>query len=89
MEATGWRQSGSDEQVRQAVNQPWSALDSLYVYEGRPLTYSTASGATGTIAPANPIEAFAVTGSIYYTRPSWMPLPDWPEYWAWFQANVG
>jgi len=88
MEATGWRQSGSDEQVRQTINQPWSALDSLYVYEGRPLTYSTASGATSTIAPSNPIEAFAVTGSIYYTRPSWMPLPDWPEYWAWFRGNL-
>ncbi len=89
MEATGWRQSGSDEQVRQTINQPWSALDSLYVYEGRPLTYSTSSGATNTIAPSNPIEAFAATGSIYYTRPSWMLLPDWPEYWAWFSANVG
>ncbi len=89
MEATGWRQSGSDEQVRQAINQPWSALDSLYVYEGRPLTYTTSSGATDTLAPSNPIEAFAQTGSIYYTRPSWMPLPDWPEYWAWFQANIG
>lgn len=89
MEATGWRQSGSDEQVRQTINQPWSVLDSLYVYEGRPLTYSTSSGATSTIAPSNPIEAFAATGSIYYTRPSWMLLPDWPEYWAWFSANVG
>jgi len=89
MEATGWRQSGSDEQGRQTIDQPWSALDSLYVYEGRPLTYSTAGGATSTIAPTNPVEAFAVTGSIYYTRPSWMPLPDWPEYWAWFSANLG
>jgi hypothetical protein len=89
MEATGWRQSGSDEQVRETVNQPWSALDSLYVYEGRTLIYGTASGATGTIAPGNPVEAFAATGSIYYTRPSWMPLPDWPDYWAWFSANVG
>lgn len=89
MEATGWRQSGSDEEVRQAAHQPWSALDSLYVYEGRPLSYSTASGVTSTITPANPIEAFAATGSIYYTRPSWMPLPDWPEYWAWFRANLG
>ena len=89
MQATGWRQTGSDEQVRQTINQPWSALDSLYVYEGRALTYSTASGATNTIAPSNPVEAFAVTGSMYYTRPSWMPLPDWPEYWAWFRANVG
>ncbi len=89
MEATGWRQIGSDDQVRQTINQPWSAVDSLYVYEGRTLTYSTSSGATSTITPTNPIEAFAATGSIYYTRPSWMPLPDWPEYWAWFQANVG
>jgi hypothetical protein len=89
MEATGWRQSGSDEQVRQTINQPWSALDSLYVYEGRTLIYSAASGATSTIAPSNPIEAFATTGSVYYTRPSWMPLPDWPEYWAWFSANLG
>jgi hypothetical protein len=89
MAATGWRQTGTDEQVRQTVNQPWSALDSLYVYEGRPLTYSTSSGATTTITPSNPIEAFAVTGSMYYTRPSWMPQPDWPEYWAWFRANVG
>jgi hypothetical protein len=89
MEATGWRQSGSDEQVRQTINQPWSALDSLYVYEGRPLTYSTSSGATSAIAPSNPIEAFAATGSIYYTRPSWMLLPEWPEYWAWFSAALG
>ena len=89
MDAAGWRQSGSDEQVRQAVSQPWSALDSLYVYEGRPLTYTTTGGATGSIAPANPIEAFAATGSVFYTRPSWMTLPDWPEYWAWFLENLG
>ena len=89
MEAVGWRQIGSDEEVRQAVNQPWSELDSLYVYEGRALTYSSTSGATSTISAANPVEAFAIAGSFYYTRPSWMPLPDWPEYWAWFQANVG
>jgi hypothetical protein len=89
MKATGWRQVGSDEQVRQTVDQPWSVLDALYVYEGRPLTYATASGVTNPMAPINPIEAFAVTGSVYYTRPSWMSLPDWPEYWAWFSANVG
>ena len=89
MEAVGWRQIGSDEEVRQTVNQPWSELDSLYVYEGRALTYSSTSGATSTISAANPTEAFAIAGSFYYTRPSWMPLPDWPEYWAWFQANVG
>ena len=88
MEAVGWRQTGSDEEVRQTVNQPWSELDSLYVYEGRALTYSSTNGATSTISAANPAEAFAIAGSFYYTRPSWMPLPDWPEYWSWFQANV-
>ncbi len=89
MEAVGWRQTSSDEEVRAAVNQPWSALDSLYVYEGRALTYTTASGATSTITAANPVEAFAITGSMYYARPSWLSLPDWPEYWAWFRSNVG
>jgi len=48
------------------------------VYEGRPLSYVTSGGASTTISVANPIEAFAIAGSIYYTRPSWMPLPDWP-----------
>lgn len=89
MEATGWRQTGSEEEVRQAAGETWSALDSLYVYEGRPLTYASNSGATSTIDAGNPIEAFAIAGSIYYARPSWMPLPDLPEYWAWFSANVG
>ncbi len=89
MEAVGWRQTGSDEEVRQAVGQPWSALDSLYVYEGRALSYSTTGGATSTITAANPIEAFAIAGSFYYTRPSWILLPEWPEYWAWFRANLG
>ena len=89
MEATGWRQTGSDDDARLAAAAPWSALDSLYVYEGRPLSYVTSGGASTTISVANPIEAFAIAGSIYYTRPSWMPLPDWPEYWDWFSANVG
>ena len=89
MAATGWRQTGDEDQVRAAAQEPWSALDALYVYEGRALTYGTSANTTDTITAANPIEAFAITGSIYYTRPSWMPLPDWPEYWAWFSANIG
>jgi hypothetical protein len=89
MAAVGWRQVGSDEQVRQSVEQPWSALDALYVYEGQPLTYANGDGSATTISAANPFEAFAIGGSFYYTRPSWMPQPDWPEYWAWFDANLG
>jgi len=89
MAAVGWRQTGTDEQVREAANQPWSVVNGLYTYEGRPLTYVTADGSTVTLKPPNPLEAFAVAGSIYYTRLAGMPLPDWPEYWAWFQANLG
>jgi hypothetical protein len=88
MAATGWRQAGTDEQVREAANQPWDVVNGLYVYEGRPLTYTTAGGSDVSLSPPNPLEAFAVAGSIYYTRPSGMPLPDWPEYWFWFQANL-
>lgn len=88
-QATGWRQLGSDEDIRQAADDPWEVFNSLFVYEGRPLTYATTGGATTTISPANPLEAFAIAGSIYYTRPAWMPLPDWPEYWAWFASHLG
>ena len=88
-QATGWRQVGTDEQVGQALNQPWSALDALYVYEGRPFTYTTVAGSAVTLSPPNPLEAFAFAGSIYYARPSGTPLPDWPDYWAWFQDNLG
>jgi len=88
MAATGWRQTGSDEEVRRAIDQPWSVLNDLYVYDGRSLTYTTGSGGGSTLVPANPFEAFAIAGSMYYTRPAWMPQPDWPEYWAWFQVNL-
>jgi hypothetical protein len=89
MAATGWRQVGSDDQVRASVNQPWSALNSLFVYEGQPLSYQSTSGGSTSVAADNPIEAFAVAGSVYYTRPAWMVLPGWTEYWGWFGPNVG
>ncbi len=88
MAATGWRQVGSDQQVLAATADPWDVVNSLYVYEGRPLTYTTAAGAGATLTPPNPLEGFAVAGSIYFTHQSGMPLPDWTEYWAWFSANL-
>ncbi len=88
MAATGWRQAGSDEQVTQATDGSWDVLNGLYVYDGRSLIYPTAAGSSVTLTPPNPLEAFAVAGSIYFTHPSGMPLPDWPEYWAWFSANL-
>ena len=89
MAATGWWQVGSDEQVTQATDGSWDVLNRLYVYEGRSLTYTTAAGSSVTLTPPNPLEAFAVAGSIYFTHPSGLPLPDWPQYWAWFSANLG
>lgn len=89
MAATGWRQLASDDEVRQATHQPWEALASLFSYEGRPLTYLDSNGQTITLGLNNPIEAFATTGAIYYARPPGTPLPDWPEYWAWFRAHLG
>ena len=88
MAATGWRQTGTDEEVHAAKDQPWSVLDSLYVYEGRALTYTTGSGGDSTLVAANPFEAFAIAGSMYFTRPAWMPQPEWSEYWAWFDSNL-
>jgi hypothetical protein len=88
MLATGWRQAGSDDEVRAAKDQPWSVLNALYVYEGLPLKYSTGSGGSTTLVAANPFEAFAIAGSMYYTRPTWMPDPEWAAYWGWFQSHL-
>ena len=55
----------------------------------RPLTYVTAAGSPAILTPPNPLEAFAVAGSIFYARPQGMSLPAWPEYWAWFSQNLG
>ncbi len=89
MAATGWRQIASDEELRQAAHRPWDALSALFSYEGRPLSYVDSNGQTITLDVSNPIEAFATAGAIYYARPAGMDLPDWPEYWSWFRANLG
>jgi hypothetical protein len=88
MAATGWRRTGSDAEMLAARTSRGHAKR-LYVYEGPPLTYSTGSGAGSiTLVAANPFEAFAIAGSMYYTRPVWMAQPDWAEYWAWFQSHL-
>lgn len=89
MAATGWTQVGTDAQVQAAAREPWSALNGLFRYDGRPLTYVAAGGSTVTIVPDNPLEAYATLGALYYARPDGSGLPDWPEYWAWFRANLG
>ncbi len=89
MAATGWHQLASDDEVAAAATQPWESVNALFAYGGRPLTYLTAAGSPITLTPPNPLEAFAVAGSIYYARPPGMGLPAWPEYWAWFSQNLG
>src|SRR3972149_4594670 len=86
MAATGWRQTGREGGGRAAIDQPWAVLNAFYVYEGRPLTYMTGSGGSSTLVAANPFEAFAIAGSMYFTRPAWMPQPDWAGDWARFQS---
>ncbi len=87
--ATGWRQTVPDDQVRATAHERWEAIDNLYVYEGQPLTYTDASGQQVATHPANPLEAFAEAGALYYARPEGTQLPDWPEHWQWFRANIG
>ncbi len=89
MATTGWRQASTGEQVLAAAHEPWPVINSLYVYEGRPLTYTGENGASVQLSAANPLEAFAAAGALYYARPDGTPLPDWPEYWAWFAAHLG
>jgi hypothetical protein len=90
-EAVGWTQLGGDEEVVAASQaaSSWADFNVLFEYRGRGLVYVTASGSSSVLRPVNPLEAYAVAGSFYYTRPSSVPLPDWPDYWGWFSANLG
>jgi hypothetical protein len=89
MEATGWVQTGSDADVRAAAAGGWDSLDTLYEYHGRSLGYTNEFGTPMTLYAPNPLEAYAEAGGLYYGHASSLTLPDWPEYWAWFEANLG
>jgi hypothetical protein len=89
MAAVGWRQVATDEEVRAAVNEHWETVNRLFVYEGRELPYIDEWGNNLVMRASNPLEAMATVGAIYYARPAHMPLPDWPEYWTWFDATFG
>jgi|GEM_PF-7023349 len=91
MGASGWKQVASDDAVAEA-SQPgtaWAEFNALFQYQGRELTYLAVDGNRYTFRPTNPLEGFAVAGSFFYSRSFSLALPDWPEYWAWFQANLG
>jgi len=89
MEMAGWVQTVSDEELQSSMGGSWDEMGALFVYEGRELTYVSNTGETVEAYTPNPVEAFAVVGALYYAAPEGTERPDWPEYWAWFAANLG
>jgi hypothetical protein len=89
MAMAGWRQLASDDDIRAGRNQNWETINNFHVYEGADLWYVDAAGSSVQLRLPNPIEAFAVIGALYYARPHGMLLPEWPEYWAWFDLRLG
>lgn len=89
MQATGWQQTASDDDVRAAASQSWETLDADFRYSGHALTYAGENGDMLSLFAPNPLEAFAEAAGLNYAHSAATTLPDWPEYWAWFAANVG
>lgn len=88
MQATGWTQLVSDDEVRSHAAS-WTSLNADFSYGGLPLAYYNDRGETSTLFAPNPLEAYAEAGGLYYAHSAETTLPDWPEYWGWFSANVG
>lgn len=88
MQATGWTQLVSDEEVRSHAAS-WESLNADFSYSGLPLAYHNERGETAMLFAPNPLEAYAEVGGLYYAHSAGTTLPDWPEYWGWFSANVG
>jgi hypothetical protein len=89
MQATGWTQTASDATVLADASRSWETLDADFTYSGRTLTYAGENGDMLSLFAPNALEAFAEAGGLYYAHSAATTLPDWPEYWAWFAANVG
>jgi hypothetical protein len=89
MQATGWTQTGTDDEVRAAISGGWDEINALFKYDGRALMYSKEFGDSMTLFAPNPLEAYAEAGGLYYGHSSRITLPGWAEYWDWFQTNVG
>jgi hypothetical protein len=88
MQATGWTQLVSDDEVRADAGS-WDSLNADFSYGGLPLAYHNEYGETSTLFAPNPLEAYAEAGGLYYAHSAGTTLPDWPEYWGWFSTNVG
>ncbi|MEX0682016.1 MAG: hypothetical protein WD904_13360 [Dehalococcoidia bacterium] len=89
MAGSGWLPTVPPDELAQRLNGSWDEVGSLFQYTGTDLTYVSNTGETVHAYTPNPVEAFAVVGALYYAAPDGTDLPDWPEYWAWFAANLG
>lgn len=89
MAVAGWEQIASDDDVRASARESWDTVNGFFAYEGPQMPLVDENGYEGTFTAANPLEAIASLGAIYYARPAGMPLPAWPAIWAWFDANLG
>lgn len=89
MAATGWTQIGSDDDVRAATDAGWTAINALFEYNGRALIYNNQFGDSMSLFAPNPLEAYAEAGGLYYGHNEALVLPEWAEYWDWFEANLG
>ena len=89
MQATGWTQLATDDEVRDAAGSGWDKIGGLFRYNGRALTYANELGDSMTLYGPNPLEAYAEVGGLYYGHSSRMTLPEWAEYWDWFATHLG
>lgn len=89
MAATGWTQLVSDDELRANADAAWDTINQMFAYEGRDLSYINEFGSSVTLYTPNPIEAYAEAAGLYYAHSSGTTVPNWPEYWAWFDVNLG
>lgn len=89
MAATGWKQLVGDDEVRASADEAWDTVNRLFAYEGLELRFVDEGGSRATFESANPLEAIASMGAIYYARPAGTPMPAWDAAWAWFDSNLG
>lgn len=87
MQATGWKQLASDDEILATSGSSWDGINDLFVYDGPSLLYTNNFGGTSELYAPNPLEAFAEAAALYYTHES--PLPGWEAYWDWFAVNLG
>ncbi|HUF54214.1 MAG TPA: hypothetical protein VMR52_10635 [Dehalococcoidia bacterium] len=88
MAATGWVPNVSPQVLAASVNGSWDTIAVMFDYVGPDLVYSSETGETVHAHTPNPVEAFAVVAALYYSAPDGTPLPDWGDYWAWYDANL-